>query len=334
MLNVGINGFGRIGRLILRALLEKNEKEINVLAINDLGNLKQNIHLLKYDSTHGKLAHELDFDGDNAYINNNKVKFYSKKLPEEIPWDSHQIDIVLECTGIFTKAEEAKKHLGSSVKKVLISAPASDADITVVYGVNNNLLKPEHTIISNASCTTNCLAPVAKIINDNFLINAGFMTTVHSFTSDQRILDGLHGDLRRARTASMSMIPTSTGAAKAVGLVLPELSGKLDGTAIRIPTSNVSMIDFTFNTNKNISVEAINSEVKNAANNSFKRIIEYNALPLVSVDFNHNPSSSIFDATQTQTTGDKFGRILSWYDNEWGFSNRMIDVCKDLGKLL
>ncbi len=248
--------------------------------------------------------------------------------------DGEEERIVLECTGIFTKAEDARKHMKGSVKKVLISAPASNADMTVVYGVNDKLLENHHEIVSNASCTTNCLAPVAKVINDNFEIEAGFMTTVHSFTSDQRILDGLHNDLRRARTASSSMIPTSTGAAKAVGLVLPELLGKLDGTAIRIPTPNVSMIDFTFNTKKSISIESINTQIKEACLNSFKNIVQYNELPLVSIDFNHNPASSIFDATQTQTTGKNFGRILSWYDNEWGFSNRMIDVCKSLGQLL
>ena len=334
MLKVGINGFGRIGRLVLRSLLEKNDKEINILAINDLGNLEQNIHLLKYDTVHGVLPFEASFKDRTGHINNNHIKFYNEKLPEDIPWETHGIDVVLECTGIFTKAEEAKKHLKGSVKKVLISAPASNADITIVYGVNNKLLNKEHKIISNASCTTNCLAPVAKIINDNFEIEAGFMTTVHSFTSDQQILDGLHKDLRRARTASSSMIPTSTGAAKAVGLVLPELSGKLDGTAIRIPTPNVSMIDFTFNTKKNISVDEINLKIKEASQNQFHKIIEYNELPLVSIDFNHNPASSIFDSTQTQTTGDHFGRILSWYDNEWGFSNRMIDVCKNLGQYL
>ncbi len=334
MLKIGINGFGRIGRLVLRALLEKNENNIKVLAINDLGNLEQNIHLLRYDTIHGKFQFETSFKDQMAFIGGEEIKFYNKRSPNEIPWDDHGIDIVLECTGIFTKAEDARKHLKGSVKKVLISAPASNADITVVYGVNDKLLEKKHEIVSNASCTTNCLAPVAKVINDNFEIEAGFMTTVHSFTSDQRILDGLHNDLRRARTASSSMIPTSTGAAKAVGLVLPELSGKLDGTAIRIPTPNVSMIDFTFNTKKTISAENINEKMKQACFSSFKDIIEYNELPLVSIDFNHNPASSIFDSTQTQTTGVNFGRILSWYDNEWGFSNRMVDVCKSLGQLL
>ena len=334
MLKIGINGFGRIGRLVLRALLEKNENEVKVLAINDLGNLEQNIHLLKYDTVHGKLPYEISFKGQIANIDGEEINFYNSRSPNEIPWNDHEIDIVLECTGIFTKSEDARKHLRGSVKKVLISAPASNADITVVYGVNNKLLEKQHEIVSNASCTTNCLAPVAKVINDNFEIEAGFMTTVHSFTSDQRILDGLHNDLRRARTASSSMIPTTTGAAKAVGLVLPELKGKLDGTAIRIPTANVSMIDFTFNTKKSISAESVNAKIKEACSNSFKDIIQYNDLPLVSIDFNHNPASSIFDSTQTQTTGKNFGRILSWYDNEWGFSNRMIDVCKSLGQLL
>ena len=334
MLKIGINGFGRIGRLVLRALLEKNEAELEVLAINDLGSLEQNIHLLKYDTVHGMLPFETSFRDNIANIGDQEIKFYNKRSPNEIPWEDHGIDIVLECTGIFTKAEDAKKHLKGSVRKVLISAPASNADITVVYGVNDKLLEKKHEIISNASCTTNCLAPVAKIINDNFEIEAGFMTTVHSFTSDQRILDGLHSDLRRARTASSSMIPTSTGAAKAVGLVLPELSGKLDGTAIRIPTPNVSMIDFTFYTKKNIDVANINAKIKEACLNSFKGIVQFNELPLVSIDFNHNSASSIFDAPQTQTTGENFGRILSWYDNEWGFSNRMIDVCKSLEQLL
>ncbi len=334
MLKLGINGFGRIGRLVLRALLEKKEKDINVLAVNDLGNLEQNIHLLKYDTVHGKVPFDATFKDNTANIAGNQIQFYNERKPKDIPWNNHDIDVVLECTGIFTKAEDAEKHLSGSVKKVLISAPATNADITTVFGVNNKLIKKEHKIISNASCTTNCLAPIAKIINDNFEIIAGFMTTVHSFTSDQSILDGLHKDLRRARTASSSMIPTSTGAAKAVGLVLPELLGKLDGTAIRIPTPNVSMIDFTFNTKQALSVDEINNKIKEASSGIFKGIVDYNELPLVSIDFNHNSASSIFDATQTQTTGSNFGRILSWYDNEWGFSNRMIDVSKYLGNLL
>ncbi len=334
MVRVGINGFGRIGRLVLRAALENSESGIEVVAINDLGQLEQNVHLFKYDSVHGSLPYSTKIEESNAVINNKKIFFYNKRNPSEIPWSYHNVDVVMECTGIFTNAENAAKHLNGSVKKVLVSAPSPNADITVVYGVNHNLLNKEHKIISNASCTTNCLAPVAKVINDNFKIEAGFMTTVHSFTSDQMILDGLHKDLRRARAASVSMIPTSTGAAKAVGLVLPELLGKLDGTAIRIPTPNVSMIDFTFHTGRKINTDDINLKVKNETEGTLKNVVQYNETPLVSIDFNHNSSSSIFDATQTQTTGTNFGRILSWYDNEWGFSNRMIDVCKVLGKLL
>jgi len=334
LVRVGINGFGRIGRLVLRAALENSESGIEVVAINDLGQLEQNVHLFKYDSVHGSLPYSTKIEESNAVINNKKIFFYNKRNPSEIPWSYHNVDVVMECTGIFTNAENAAKHLNGSVKKVLVSAPSPNADITVVYGVNHNLLNKEHKIISNASCTTNCLAPVAKVINDNFKIEAGFMTTVHSFTSDQMILDGLHKDLRRARAASVSMIPTSTGAAKAVGLVLPELLGKLDGTAIRIPTPNVSMIDFTFHTGRKINTDDINLKVKNETEGTLKNVVQYNETPLVSIDFNHNSSSSIFDATQTQTTGTNFGRILSWYDNEWGFSNRMIDVCKVLGKLL
>ena len=335
MLKIGINGFGRIGRLVLRALLEKEETDIKILAINDLGGLEQNIHLLKYDTVHGELPFETSFKDKIANIGDQEIKFYNKRSPSEIPWEDHGIDIVLECTGIFTKAEDAKKHLKGSVKKVLISAPASNADITVVYGVNDKLLEKKHEIISNASCTTNCLAPVAKIINDNFEIEAGFMTTVHSFTSDQRILDGLHGDLRRARTASSSMIPTSTGAAKALSLVLPKLKGKLDGTAIRVPTPNVSLIDLTFVSKKKTSPKKINSIVLQAAKTKkLNGILTTNSLPLVSIDFNHNSSSSVFDMSQTQVVKDKFCRVLSWYDNEWGFSNRMVDTMVDLKKFI
>ena len=333
-MRVGINGFGRIGRLVLRALLERQNEDIQVVAINDLGDINQNLHLLKYDSVHGQIPLNIKIENEQIEVGSQKISFYKFNSPEDIPWQENQVDVVMECTGFFTDAEKAKKHISSNVKKVLISAPSSNADFTVVYGVNHNLISEKHNIVSNASCTTNCLAPVAKIINDNFIINAGFMTTVHSFTSDQKILDGLHKDLRRARTASSSMIPTSTGAAKAVGLVLPELKGKLDGTAIRIPTPNVSMIDFTFDTEEVISIDSLNDVIRKAASDIFSDVIEYNDEPLVSIDFNHNASSSIFDSTQTQVVGDKFGRILSWYDNEWGFSNRMIDVCKVLGKFL
>ena len=334
MINVGINGFGRIGRLILRASLERTDDNIRVVAINDIGNIDQNLHLLKYDSVHGKLGSNAKVKNNKMLINDNPISFYSKKRPEDIPWSENNVDIVMECTGLFTDKEKAAGHLKNKVKKVLISAPSNNADLTVVYGVNDNALKENHNIISNASCTTNCLAPIAKVLNEKFGISAGFMTTVHSFTSDQKILDSIHSDLRRARTASSSMIPTSTGAAKAVGLVLPELNGKLDGTAIRIPTPNVSMIDFTFQSQNKLSVNDLNQTIHEASLNSFNNIISYNVEPLVSIDFNHNPASSIFDSTQTQVVGDGFGRVLSWYDNEWGFSNRMIDVCNRLVSFL
>jgi glyceraldehyde 3-phosphate dehydrogenase len=333
-MRVGINGFGRIGRLVMRAILESATKNLELVAINDLGDIEQNLHLLKYDSVHGTLSSKVELVNEKLMAGDHQISFYRFSSPKDIPWNKNKVDIVLECTGFFTDVERAKEHILAGAKKVLISAPSNNADLTVVYGVNHNLITEKHDIISNASCTTNCLAPIAKVVNDNFKIEAGFMTTVHSFTSDQKILDGLHKDLRRARTASISMIPTSTGAAKAVALVLPELQGKLDGTAIRIPTPNVSMIDFTFNTQQQVSVESINSVIKAEVKDSFKNIIEYNEAPLVSVDFNHNASSSVFDATQTQVVGDKFGRILSWYDNEWGFSNRMIDVSNALGKFL
>ncbi len=334
MISVGINGFGRIGRLVLRASLEKLDRNIKVVAINDIGNINQNAHLFQYDSVHGKINEKVEVKNNIMSIDENEISFFANKSPDQIPWDECGVDIVLECTGLFTDAERAKGHLKKNVKKVLISAPSSNADITIVYGVNDKILDSSHQIISNASCTTNCLAPIAKIINQSFEIDAGFMTTVHSFTSDQKILDSIHSDLRRARTASSSMIPTSTGAAKAVGLVLPELKGKLDGTAIRIPTPNVSMIDFTFQSKSSLSVENINEVIFKNSLESFKDIIAYNTEPLVSIDFNHNPASSIFDSTQTQVVGDNFGRVLSWYDNEWGFSNRMIDVCSKLGSFL
>jgi len=334
LIRLGINGFGRIGRLVLRAILERAEKDLKVVAINDLGNLEQNLHLLKYDSIHGKLKKNFQIENNNLLIDQDSVAFYNFRDPKDIPWKESKVDIVMECTGIFTDAEMAKNHLNNEVKKVLISAPSNNADLTVVYGVNHHLLNDKHSIISNASCTTNCLAPVAKIINDNFGIDAGFMTTVHSFTSDQMILDGYHKDPRRARSASVSMIPTSTGAAKAVGLVLPELLGKLDGTAVRIPTPNVSMVDFTFQTKNKITKKNINESIKEASEQSMLGVIDYNEAPLVSIDFNHNPYSSIFDSTQTQVIGENFGRVLSWYDNEWGFSNRMLDVAKTIGNYL
>jgi glyceraldehyde 3-phosphate dehydrogenase len=333
MISVGINGFGRIGRLVLRSSLEKLDKNIKVVAINDIGNINQNAHLFKYDSVHGKINEKVEVKDNAMTIDGNKISFFSNKSPEQIPWDECGVDIVLECTGLFTDVEKAKGHLKKDVKKVLISAPSNNADFTVVYGVNDKILDNSHQIISNASCTTNCLAPIAQIINQIFGIDAGFMTTVHSFTSDQKILDSIHSDLRRARTASSSMIPTSTGAAKAVGLVLPELKGKLDGTAIRIPTPNVSMIDFTFQSKSNLSVENINEAILKNSLESFKGIIDYNTEPLVSIDFNHNPASSIIDANLTNVVGKNMGKISAWYDNEWGFSNRMCDIAEYLHKI-
>ncbi len=334
MIKIGINGFGRIGRLVFRAALENKDSNLKIVAVNDLGSLEQNLHLLTYDTIHGKLQENLEINENKLTFKHDNITFYNNSTPAQIPWKNHGVDIVLECTGIFTDVKAANGHIEAGAKKVIISAPSNNADLTVVHGVNTNLITKEHNIISNASCTTNCLAPIAKIINDNFEIEAGFMTTVHSFTSDQKIIDGLHKDLRRARTATASMIPTSTGAAKAVGLVLPELEGKLDGTAVRIPTPNVSMIDFTFQCLREISVDKINNVVKEQVQKNFLNVVDYNDLPLVSIDFNHNSSSSVFDATQTQVVGSHFGRVLAWYDNEWGFSNRMLDVSKLLGKFL
>ena len=332
VVKVGINGFGRIGRNILRALIETGRKDLEVVAINDLGPIDTNAHLLQFDSVHGRLPFDVAVINGKINVAGNNIRVSSERDPSLLNWSN--VDVALECTGFFTDRTKAELHLKNGSKKVLVSAPSSGADKTVVYGVNQNILTDNDIVVSNASCTTNCLAPVAKVLNVAFGIKTGYMTTIHSYTGDQPALDTMHTDLYRGRAASLSMIPTSTGAAKAVGLVLPELSGKLDGTAIRIPTPNVSMIDFTFYTKKNINVANINAKIKEACLNSFKGIVQFNELPLVSIDFNHNPASSIFDSTQTQTTGENFGRILSWYDNEWGFSNRMIDVCKSLEQLL
>jgi len=329
---VAINGFGRIGRLVLRAILESNRKDISVIAINDLGSVEANAHLLKYDSVHGRLNAEVSVENGSIKTADNLIKVFSERNPEDLPWKELDIDVALECTGLFTKNEDAIKHVHAGAKKVLISAPGNGVDYTVVYGVNHNGLNKDHKVVSNASCTTNCLAPVAKVLNDLVGIESGFMTTVHAFTGDQPVLDTLHSDLRRARAASTSMIPTSTGAAKAVGLVLPELLGKLDGTAVRVPTVNVSMVDLTFYSFKETSIDEINLAIKNSAQNELKGILNYNDAPLVSIDFNHNPASSNFDATQTQVVQGKLVRILSWYDNEWGFSNRMSDVAVLMGK--
>ena len=329
---VAINGFGRIGRLVLRAIIESKRKDISVVAINDLGSVEANAHLLSYDSVHGKLNSEVKVIQEGINTEHGSIKVFSERNPENLPWKDLDIDVALECTGLFTKKDDASKHLTAGAKKVLISAPGNEVDYTVVYGVNDAGLKDEHKVVSNASCTTNCLAPVAKILNDLVGIESGFMTTVHAFTGDQPVLDTLHSDLRRARAASTSMIPTSTGAAKAVGLVLPELVGKLDGTAIRVPTVNVSMVDLTFYSERPTSVEEINNSLKEASLGSMAEVLTYNTEPLVSIDFNHNPASSNFDATQTQVVKENLVRILSWYDNEWGFSNRMADIAVLMGK--
>ncbi len=326
-MKVAINGFGRIGKLVLRAFLEKKLKDVDVVAVNEIGSLESSFHLLKFDSTHGILQKKINKFKNVIKYSNKNIIFFSEKDPKNLPWKKLKIDVVLECSGFFTSKEKSYSHIVAGAKKVIISAPAVGVDKTIVQGVNDHLLNKKHQIISNGSCTTNCLAPVVMIIDKNLGITSGFMTTIHSFTGDQRTLDQTHSDLRRARTASDSMIPTSTGAAKALGLVLPNLAGKLDGTAIRVPTSNVSLIDLTFVSKKNTTVAKINKLMVAASKSKkLKGILTINNLPLVSKDFNHNPSSSIFDTTQTQVINNKFCRILSWYDNEWGFSNRMIDM--------
>ncbi len=334
MTKIGINGFGRIGRLILRAILENYKNKIQVVAINDLGSIETNAHLIKYDSTHGIINENVQTTKEGFKISNNEIKVFAEKDPENIPWGKVGADIVLECTGIFLDKSSAEKHLKAGAKKVIISAPGKEVDFTIVQGVNSNELKKNHNIISNGSCTTNCLAPVAMVLEKNFGINYGYMTTIHSYTGDQKLLDTLHKDLRRARSTEGAMIPTSTGAAKAMSLVLPSLKGKLDGTAIRVPTPNVSLIDFTLVTDKEVTSESINNAMATAAKGDLKGILDINQKPLVSKDFNHNPHSSIFDITQTQVIKGKFSRVLSWYDNEWGFSNRMCDTAIQIGNLI
>ena len=334
MVKIGINGFGRIGRLILRALLENYRDKIKVVAINDLGSIETNAHLIKYDSTHGTLRDEVKTSKDGFEISNQKIKVFAEKDPAKIPWSKVGADVVLECTGRFLDKPSTQNHIKGGAKKVIISAPAKEVDFTIVQGVNSKELKKEHNIISNGSCTTNCLAPVAMVLENNFGIEYGYMTTIHSYTGDQKLLDTLHKDLRRARSTEGAMIPTSTGAAKALSLVLPSLKGKLDGTAIRVPTPNVSLIDFTVVTKKEVSADSINDVMIKAAQNSLKGILGINKKPLVSKDFNHDPHSSIFDLTQTQVIKGKFSRVLSWYDNEWGFSNRMCDTAIQISKLI
>ena len=327
---VAINGFGRIGRLVYRAFLERlnefsNQYEISY--INDLADIDSNIHLLKYDTIHGPLNKEINkISNEQFSIGKNTVTVTSEKNPIDLKWKDKNVDIILECTGVFASKEKAMSHIESGANKVIVSAPCSGADITVVQGVNNKNINIDHQIISNASCTTNCLAPVAFVIDQEFGIENGYMTTIHSFTGDQNTVDTFHKDLRRARAASSNIIPTSTGAAKAVGLVLPHLNGKLDGTAIRVPTPNVSLVDFKFNTKKNITIENLNNKFQEYANGSLKGILGVDTDPKVSSDYNHDARSSILDLSETTTVSDNFGRILTWYDNEWGFSNRMLET--------
>ncbi len=332
---IAINGFGRIGRNIVRAIHESGRTDIDIVAINDLGPVETNAHLLRYDSVHGRFPHEVSVDGDSIKIGKEKFKVTAIKDPAQLPWKDLGVDIALECTGIFTSKEKASAHLDAGAKRVIVSAPADGADLTVVYGVNHQLLSKDHMVISNASCTTNCLAPVAKVLHDVVGIEHGFMTTIHSYTGDQPTLDTMHKDLYRARAAAMSMIPTSTGAAKAIGLVIPELKGKLDGSSIRVPTPNVSVVDFKFVAKRSTSVEEINAAIKAAADaGPLKGILGYTLEPNVSIDFNHDPHSSTFHMDQTKVMDGTFVRILTWYDNEWGFSSRMGDTAVAFGKVI
>jgi glyceraldehyde 3-phosphate dehydrogenase len=330
---IAISGFGRIGRNVLRALVENGRKDLEVIAINDLFSAKDNAHLLRYDSVHGRFPGEVKVEGDSIDVGRGPIKVLAERDPKKLPWKALDIDIVMECTGIFTDRDKAAAHLEAGAKRVLVSAPSKGADLTVVYGVNHDKLKPEHKVVSNASCTTNCLAPVAKVLNDLVGIKSGFMTTIHAYTNDQNVLDQAHKDMRRARAAALNMIPTSTGAASAVGLVLPELKGKLDGTAIRVPTPNVSVVDLKMIPGRETSVDEVNKAMEQAAKQQLKGILAVTAEPLVSSDFNHNPASATFDLTQTQIVDGRLVRVLAWYDNEWGFSNRMGDTAVAMGKL-
>ncbi|MGE0251405.1 MAG: type I glyceraldehyde-3-phosphate dehydrogenase [Dongiaceae bacterium] len=333
-LRVAINGFGRIGRLVLRALSESDRKDIDVVAINDLGEPKANAHLFKYDSIHGAFKGEVKVEGDTLNIGRGPIKALAIPDPNKLPWKDMGIDIAFECSGRFTKRDEAAAHLNAGAKRVLVSAPADGADLTVVYGVNHEKLTAEHLVISNGSCTTNCLAPVAYVLQQEIGIVHGYMTTIHSYTGDQKLVDTIHKDLRRARAAALSMIPSTTGAAKALGLVLPELKGKLDGTAIRVPTANVSLIDFKFEAKRDITVEEINNAMRKYSSEKLQGVLGIVEEELVSCDFNHNKNSANFDLTQTQVVDKRMGRVLAWYDNEWGFSNRMLDTATAIGKLL
>ncbi len=331
---VAMNGFGRIGRMVFRALMESGRSDIEVVAINDLGSAEANAHLLCFDSVHGPLNMDVAASGDSMTVGSKSVKVLAERDPSALPWGELGVDIVAECTGIFSDRDKAAAHLDAGAKRVLVSAPSKGADLTVVYGVNHDKLSKDHLVVSNASCTTNCLAPLAHVLNQSFGLKHGYMTTVHAFTGDQQTVDTLHKDLRRARAASVSMIPTSTGAARAVGEVLPELKGKLDGSAIRVPTPNVSMIDLKCVLAKAVTEDEINAAMAAAASGPLKGVLAVNELPLVSIDFNHNPASSTFDATQTKVLENDFVRVLSWYDNEWGFSNRMLDTMVAMGKLI
>jgi glyceraldehyde 3-phosphate dehydrogenase len=345
-MKIAINGFGRIGRMVLRSLAEHSAKDtpvgmvlrsltergrdIQVVAINDLGSLEDNVHLFKYDSVHGRFHGKVMTSDDSLDVGLGPIKILAEPDPEKLPWAAMGVDIVLECSGRFTKRDSAAKHLKAGAKRVIVSAPCDGADITVVYGINHANINDSHQVISNASCTTNCLAPIASVLNKSLGIECGYMTTIHAYTGDQRLVDTLHNDQRRARAAAMSMIPSSTGAAKAVGLVLPELKGKLDGTAIRVPVANVSVVDLKVVVNRDTTIDEVNGFMQAAAKNELKGVLDYVTEQLVSIDFNHSPFSSSFDATQTQVVNKRLVRVVSWYDNEWGFANRMVDVTRHL----
>ena len=335
MTKVAINGFGRIGRLVARAILERDDHDLELVAINDLADAKANAMLFKRDSVHGPFPGDVSAEGDVMIVNGKRIKVTAERDPAKLPHAQLDVDVALECTGFFADREGGQKHLDAGAKRVLISAPAKGADLTVVYGVNHDRLTAEHMIVSNASCTTNCLAPVAKVLNDLVGIERGLMTTIHAYTNDQKILDQIHPDMRRARAAGMSMIPTTTGAARAVGEVLPELKGKLDGSAVRVPTPNVSLIDLTFTPGRDTTKEEVNAALKAAADSGpLKGIIAYTDEPLVSIDLNHNPASSTVDSLETAVIEGKLVRVVSWYDNEWGFSNRMVDTAGAIARLI
>ncbi|MDX2465203.1 MAG: type I glyceraldehyde-3-phosphate dehydrogenase [Porticoccus sp.] len=334
MIRIAINGYGRIGRNILKALYERPElkKQIEIVAINDRGDVAINAHLTQFDSVHGRFQYKVEHDASSLIIGNDHIKVFSEPSPSKLPWKALEIDVVCECTGVFTDRNKAAGHIAAGAKKVLVSAPGNDMDATIVFGINDHILTKEHQVISNASCTTNCLAPIVKPLHDNFGIQSGFMTTIHAYTNDQHLTDVYHTDLYRARSATQSMIPTGTGAAKAIGLVLPELAGKLDGMAIRVPTANVSLVDLTFVANKNTSIDEVNHLMEKTTKNAHNEVLGYVNQPLVSIDFNHSTYSSIFDASHTRVEG-RLIKVLAWYDNEWGFSNRMLDTALRLANV-